>query len=214
MRILLGRHGETDWNREGRYQGQEDIPLSETGVKQALRLAERLHDERIDRAVASPLGRAYDTARLALGDARADMLEVDEGLMEIAHGSWEGMLASEIRERDPERLAAWRDTPDKVQMPGGESLKQVLERAWPAFARACEGLGAQDTLLVVSHDAVNRVLLCRVLGLPLFRLWTFRQAPATLNLLEGPDVQQLEVVRLNDCAHHTLLFGEAVHRAL
>lgn len=214
MRILLARHGETGWNREGRYQGQEDIPLSDTGAKQALRLGERLHDVRIDRAVASPLARAYDTARLALGEARADMLEVDEGLMEIAHGSWEGKLASEIRESDPERLAAWRDTPDKVQMPGGESLKQVLERAWPAFAAACEGLGAEDTLLVVSHDAVNRVLLCRVLGLPLFRLWTFRQAPATLNLLEGPDPQHLEVVRLNDCAHHTLLFGEAVHRAL
>jgi len=214
VRILLARHGETDWNRDGRYQGQEDIPLSDTGVKQALRLGERLRDVRIDRAVASPLSRAYDTARLALGDARADMLEVDRGLMEIAHGSWEGKLASEIREVDPERLAAWRDTPDKVQMPGGESLKQVLERAWPASAGACEGLGPEQTLLVVSHDAVNRVLLCRVLGLPLFRLWTFRQAPATLNLLEGPEPGKLEVVRMNDCVHHTLLFGEAVHRAL
>lgn len=214
MRILLARHGETAWNREGRYQGQEDIPLSDTGMKQALRLGERLRDVRIDRAVASPLGRAYETARLALGEARADMLDVDRDLMEIAHGEWEGKLAGEIREADPERLAAWRDTPDRVQMPGGESLKQVLERAWPAFANACDGLGPEDTLLVVSHDAVNRVLLCRVLGLPLARLWTFRQAPATLNLLEGPDAEHLDVVRLNDCAHHTLLFGEAVHRAL
>lgn len=214
MRILLARHGETEWNREGRYQGQEDIPLLDTGVKQALRLGERLRDVRIDRAVASPLGRAYDTARLALGDARADMIEVDQGLMEIAHGTWEGKLASEISETDPERLAAWRESPDKVQMPGGESLRTVLERAWPSFAQACEGLGPEDTLFLVSHDAVNRVLLCRVLGLPLFRLWTFRQAPATLNLLEGPDPAHLEVVRLNDCAHHTLLFGEAVHRAL
>ena len=71
-----------------------------------------------------------------------------------------------------------------------------------------------DTLLVVAHDAVNRVLLCRILGLPLQQLWSFRQAPTTLNLLEGPDVDHLEVVRLNDCAHHTALFGEAVHRAL
>jgi probable phosphoglycerate mutase len=99
-------------------------------------------------------------------------------------------------------------------MPEGESLQHVFERAWPAFARACEGLGADDTLLVVAHDAVNRVLLCHVLGIPFSRLWTFRQAPTTLNLLEGADVDHLEVVRLNDCAHHTLLFGEAVHRAL
>src|SRR5690606_20188593 len=104
--------------------------------------------------------------------------------------------------------------PDSVQMPGGESLQQVFDRSWPAFARACEGLGAQDTLLVVAHDAVNRVILCRVLGIPLSRLWTFRQAPTTLNLLEGDDVDHLDVVRLNDCAHHTAFFGEAVHRAL
>ena len=136
--------------------------------------------------------------------------------LEIGHGEWEGLLASEIGERDPERLQAWRDAPDTVQMPGagGESLQQVLDRAWPAFARACAGLGADDTLLVVAHDAVNRVILCKILGLPISKLWTFRQAPTTLNLLEGPDVEHLEVVRLNDCAHHTPFFGEAKHRAL
>ena len=105
--------------------------------------------------------------------------------MEIAHGTWEGLLASEIRERDGERLRAWRETPHEVLMPEGESLQHVLDRAWPAFARACEGLGEDDTLLVVAHDAVNRVLLCHVLGIPLARLWSFRQAPTTINLLEG-----------------------------
>ena len=97
---------------------------------------------------------------------------------------------------------------------GGESLQMVFDRAWPAFARATEGLGDDDTLLVVAHDAVNRVLLCRLLGIPFAKLWTFRQAPTTLNLLEGPDVERLDIVRLNDCAHHTALFGEVVHRAL
>ena len=99
-------------------------------------------------------------------------------------------------------------------MPGGESLQHVFDRAWLALARAADGLGADDTLLVVAHDAVNRVLLCHVLGTPFARLWSFRQAPTTLNLLEGPDADRLEVVRLNDCSHHTPLFGEAVHRAL
>ena len=214
MRILLARHGETLWNAEGRYQGQEDIPLSAVGETQARLLGERLRDVPITRAVASPLSRAKCTAEFALGDARASTLQLDAGLMEIAHGTWEGLLASEIRERDPERLQTWRDTPHAVLMPGGESLQHVFDRAWPAFARACDGLGDDDTLLVVAHDAVNRVLLCHVLGIPLARLWTFRQAPTTLNLLEGPDVDHLEVVRLNDCAHHTAFFGEAVHRAL
>ena len=216
MRILLARHGETPWNAEGRYQGQEDIPLSDVGIAQASALGRRLADTRIDRAVASPLSRAMRTAQLALGEARASMLGLDEGLKEIGHGEWEGLLASEIGQRDPQRLQAWRDAPDTVQMPGagGESLQQVVDRAWPAFARACEGLGEDDTLLVVAHDAVNRVLLCRVLGIPLSKLWGFRQAPTTLNLLQGSGVDALDVVRLNDCSHHTALFGEAVHRAL
>ena len=191
MKILLARHGETPWNAEGRYQGQEDIALSEVGIGQATALGERLRDLPIQRAIASPLSRARRTAELALGAERAGQLMFDGGLKEIAHGEWEGLLASEIDERDGERL-----------------------RAWPAFARACAGLGADDTLLVVAHDAVNRVLLCRILGIPLSKLWGFRQAPTTINLLEGASVDALEVVRLNDCSHHTALFGEAKHRAL
>jgi len=214
MKILLARHGETPWNAEGRYQGQEDIPLSPIGEVQARALGERLADVRIDRAVASPLVRAARTAQLALGEERAAMLTFDESLKEIAHGTWEGLLAEEIRERDPDRMHAWRHQPHEVLMPEGESLQHVLDRAWPAFARACAGMGAHETLLVVAHDAVNRVLLCRILGMPLAKLWSFRQAPTTLNLLEGPDVDHLDVVRLNDCSHHTALFGEAVHRAL
>ncbi len=216
MKILLARHGETPWNAEGRYQGQVDIPLSEVGIAQANALGARLKNLHIDRAVASPLSRATRTAQLALGEARAAQLGFDEGLLEIGHGEWEGLLASEIAERDPQRLRDWRDAPETVLMPGagGESLQQVLDRAWPALERACDGLGVDDTLLIVAHDAVNRVLLCRVLGLPLSRLWTFRQAPTTLNLLQGDRVDALEVVRLNDCAHHTPFFGEAKHRAL
>ena len=214
MRILLARHGETPWNAEGRYQGQADIPLSEVGESQARALGQRLKDLRIDRAVASPLSRARRTAEMALGESRAAMLSLDQGLAEIAHGEWEGLLASEINARDPKLMQAWRETPQTVQMPGGESLQQVFDRAWPAFARACEGLSDDATVLVVAHDAVNRALLCQVLGMPMSNFWRFRQAPTTLNLLEGADVDHLDVVRLNDSTHHTALFGEAVHRAL
>jgi len=214
MRILLARHGETPWNAEGRYQGQIDIPLSPIGEAQAQALGARLASVDITRAVASPLSRAQRTAQLALGVARADMLLTEPELQEIAHGEWEGLLASEIHEKDPSRLQAWREEPDTVLMPGGESLRLVLERSWRGLARATDGLGEHDTLLVVAHDAVNRVILCKVLGLPISRLWTFRQAPTTLNLLEGADLDSLEVVRLNDCAHHTPFFGETKHRAL
>jgi probable phosphoglycerate mutase len=214
MRILLARHGETKWNAEGRYQGQVDVPLSEVGEAQARLLGERLREVHIDRAVASPLARAKRTAELALGPGREHLLRLDDGFAEIAHGTWEGLLAAEIGAMDADRLRAWREAPETVLMPKGESLMHVLERAWPALERAASDLGHEETLLVVAHDAVNRVLLCKVLGLPLARLWTFRQAPTTINLLEGPDVNHLDLVRLNDCQHHTPLFGEAVHRAL
>ena len=215
MKILLARHGETPWNAEGRYQGQEDIALSPVGEAQARALGERLRDVRIDRAVASPLSRARRTAELALGDARVAMLTTDPGLMEIAHGTWEGLLAGEIRARDPDLLQAWRDAPHEVLMPQGESLQQVLRsrlagararlrgprcRRHPAGGRPRRG----QPRAAVPHPRHAAVA----------KLWTFRQAPTTLNLLEGADVDHLDVVRLNDCSHHTPFFGEAVHRAL
>src|SRR5574343_109041 len=214
MKTPLARPGETPWNAAGRYQGQIDIPLSEVGQAQAAKLGERLRDVPIARAVSSQLARAKATAEAALGDARKDLLTLDPRLQEIAHGEWEGLLAGEIAARDPDTFRAWREAPQTVQMPGGENLQQVLDRAWAGFRAACEGLGVDDTLLLVAHDAVNRVLLCRILGLDLARLWAFRQAPTTLNLLEGDSVDNLAVVRLNDCQHHTPLFGEALHRAL
>jgi probable phosphoglycerate mutase len=212
MRILLARHAETAWNVEGRHQGQScDIPLSEIGKAQAMVLGRRLADLEPARALASPLLRARQTAEIVLGD-RAAMLRLEPAFMEISHGQWEGRLAAEVRAQDPELQRAWRETPHLVTLPGGESLQDVMNRAWPAFVQACEGLGDQETLLILSHDAVNRVILCRILGLPLSRVWSFRQAPTTLNLLEGPNPESLTVVRLNDAAHLHPLFGEAVHR--
>jgi probable phosphoglycerate mutase len=214
MRILLARHGETQWNVEGRSQGQGfDIPLSETGRAQARSLGGRLAGLPILRAVASPLLRARQTAELALG-GRAGILTFDDRLMEISHGHWEGLLPEEIRAAFPEVHKAWRETPDQVLLPGGESLQAVDARAWAAFRAACEGLGEEEVVFIVTHDAVNRTLLCRVMGLPLSRVWAFRQASACLNLLEGPDLEHLQVVRINDASHLTPLFGEVVHRKL
>lgn len=214
MRILLARHAETDWNVEGRYQGQTfDIPLSLAGQAQARAMASRLAIVPLARVSSSPLLRARQTAELSLGQT-SEPLRTDLHLMEIAHGEWEGRLASEIREEYADTCRAWRETPHLVTLPGGESFQDVLDRAWPAFCRACEGLGEEETALIVSHDGVNRAILCRVLGLPLERVWSFRQAPTCLNLLEGPDPERLAVVRLNDATHLAPLFGEVVHRRL
>ena len=93
MKIILARHGETPWNAAGRYQGQIDIPLSETGEAQARLLGERLRQVPISRAASSQLSRAKATAEFALGGSRHHLLHIDERLQEIAHGEWEGLLA-------------------------------------------------------------------------------------------------------------------------
>ena len=215
MNILLARHGETPWNQQGRYQGHTDVPLAPSGETQARALGLRLKDVHIVRAVASPLKRAQSTALHILGERQLP-LQFDDGLKEISHGEWEGKLTSEIEQSHPEMFATYKKGPpaDFPAGPKAESFQAVLDRAWPALQRATAGLGADDTVLVVAHDAVNRALLCRILGITFEKVWSFRQAPATLNVLSGPDVEHLQVVRLNDADHVAPLFKEAVHKAV
>ncbi len=213
MNILLVRHGETPWNREGRYQGRTDVALSNDGELQVRALAERLVGIPIDVAIASPLARARRTAEAILGD-RTTHLELDPALVEISHGQWEGQLASDLERDHAEMLGRWRDRPgrDVPAGPEAETLGDVERRAWPVFARLVER--TTGTALLVAHDAVNRVLLCRVLGLPLERVWKFRQSPAALNVLSGSSLDDLAVVRLNDSDHSAPLLRDAHHRAL
>ena len=215
MNVLLVRHGETAWNREGRYQGRTDIPLAETGEAQVRALGLRLAHIPITRAVASPLLRARRTAEAIL-EGRSVTLTLDAGLAEISHGEWEGKLSTDVEAAHAEMLGIWRSQPDRdvPAGPGAETLGDVEARAWPVFVAALAGLGETDTVLIAAHDAVNRVLLCRVLGLPLTRVWSFRQAPATLNVLSGSDANNLQLVRLNDSEHVAPLLQEATHRAL
>ncbi len=215
MHILLVRHGETPWNREGRYQGRTDVPLSADGEAQVGRLASRLAHIPIELAVSSPLSRARRTAEVILGE-QGTPLELDEGLLEISHGAWEGQLSIDVEAAHAEMLGAWRGRPDRdvPAGPGAETLGDVDARAWPVLERIAARLRGDGTALVAAHDAVNRVLLCRVLGLPLTRVWAFRQAPATLNVLSGPSLHELQLVRLNDSEHVAPLLEEALHRAL
>jgi broad specificity phosphatase PhoE len=218
MNVLLVRHGETTWNREGRYQGRTDIPLSSDGEAQVRALGLRLAHLRIDLAIASPLSRAKNTAQSVLV-GRDTPLELDEGLLEISHGEWEGKLASDIELSHAEMFGTWRSHPDRhvPAGPGAETLGDVEDRAWPVLVGATArlaSLGPDATALIAAHDAVNRVLLCRVLGLPLARVWMFRQAPATLNVMSGPSLAELQLVRLNDSEHSAPLLREATHRAL
>lgn len=180
-RIFLIRHGETAWNREGRFQGQMDIPLNDLGFRQAVAAADALKDTTVDRIVTSPLSRAVATGHpLAL--QKGIPIEKVDDLQEIGHGLWEGRTAGDVEKKWPGMLATWHSRPDLLNMPEGESLADVRKRAWPAFLRVTEGEG--ESIVVVSHDAVLKVLLCRILGCPLRSFWRFQIANGSITLLE------------------------------
>jgi probable phosphoglycerate mutase len=130
-RLLLIRHGETDWNVEGRYQGQEDPPLNDRGRDQSLLLAEKLSGIPLEVLYSSPLARARETAR-ALEERFGVPLHFEPRLMEIHLGDWGNRLATEVAVRDAERYRRWETDPWSVTPPGGENLFQVRERVHAA----------------------------------------------------------------------------------
>lgn len=204
-RIILVRHGETPWNVEGRYQGQEDIPLSERGLAQARLLAEGLRDIHIDAAVASPLKRSYVTGKTC-ADMHGIAVEIDERLTEINHGSWEGCYAADIKAKYPEDFQLWHTKPHLVQMPdGGECLEDVRKRAMDAMKDIVEKY-PNKTVLVAAHDAVNRAILCDILGMDMAHFWQMKQDNTCVNVLEYEE-GEWRLVLLNSTHHMGFLYS-------
>jgi glucosyl-3-phosphoglycerate phosphatase len=158
VRLVLWRHGQTRWNAEGRFQGQSDIPLDETGEQQAERAARLLAGLRPHAIYSSDLARALATAGPL---ARLTGLTVtpDKDLRERYGGRWEGLTDSEIRARYPLEHARWAP-------PGGETSVAVAERAAGALERIASALEPGSLVVVVSHGAALRLGAARVLGLP------------------------------------------------
>jgi probable phosphoglycerate mutase len=154
VRVFVARHGETTWNAVGRYQGRRESSLSALGLRQAQALAAPMEHAGVGRIVSSPLIRCVETARPTAERLGLDV-EVDERLIEIAHGTWEGRLRDEIAANDGLRYRAWREDPENVAFEGGESPPHVLAR-WRDFAAT---LQPRTPTLVVTHDAVVRIAL-------------------------------------------------------
>lgn len=184
-RLLLVRHGESEWNAVRRLQGQADISLSPKGEEQALALAPTIAQLAPDRVVASDLRRAQHTAEL-LGYSDA---ELDAGLREINVGDWTGMAITDIIAQDPEGYRGWRA--GTFVPPGGEVWKDFAERTAEATLRSFE---TADRLLVVCHGGVIRALLQNLLGLPPKRI--IPVGPASVTILAsrpGESEMRLEV---------------------
>ena len=189
LRILLVRHGETDWNRQGRFQGQIDIPLNATGQQQGQQAADFLQPIGIDFAITSPMKRPKETAAAILTRHSRLALEEEAAFCEISHGTWEGKLESEIEAAYPGELERWRTQPETVQMPAGENLQQVWERAIAAWQdmvtqRQLSGGKTQPVGLVVAHDATNKVILCHVVGAGPEKFWCFKQGNGAVSVID------------------------------
>jgi broad specificity phosphatase PhoE len=157
-RLVLWRHGQTQWNMEGRFQGQTDIPLDAEGERQAERAARLLAGLRPAAIISSDLGRAMATAAPL---ARLTGLAVtpEKDLRERYGGLWEGLTDQEIRARYPAEHAEWLP-------PGGESSAVVAERAGAAMGRIAESMEPGTLVVVVSHGAAIRLGAARLLGFP------------------------------------------------
>lgn len=189
-RLLLVRHGETEWNRQQRFQGQIDVPLNDNGREQSKCAADYLQDVQIDFAVSSSMLRPKETAEIILQHHPNVELKVDDLLREISHGLWEGKFESEIETDFPGMLDQWKDTPESVQMPEGENLKQVWERSIQAWQNIVKAAKPGTTGLVVAHDAINKALLCHFFGLDPEHFWNFKQGNGAITVIDytqGPD---------------------------
>jgi probable phosphoglycerate mutase len=181
QRVILVRHGETDWNKEKRIQGGSSDPLlNETGRQQAEGLARRLGQEPIEAIYSSPLKRSLDTATAI---ARRHQLEVvvEPSLREIEAGTLEGVLTGSLNKRLSQLLTADAGSDALPKPPGGESLADVQRRAWSTIQRLSQK--HPHRLVVVSHYFVILSVICSVLGLPLSQLGRFRMENGSISII-------------------------------
>lgn len=199
--IVLVRHGGTVFSSSDRFAGSSNVDLSDAGREQARKLGARLAGAQIDAAYCSPMQRAIDTARLALGD-RPVVAQQRDGLREVDHGKWEGHVHRDVERDFPKEYADWDADPFTAAPPGGETGLQVFQRALPALRQiVTEQQG--KTVLVVSHKATNRILLCSLLGMDMRSYRdTLSQDLACLNLLEFTAPWRARVVLMNDISHY------------
>lgn len=185
-RLLLVRHGETDWNREKRFQGWYDVPLNDTGRQQAQKAAEFLKDVHLDLAISSPMLRPKETAEIILQHHPEMSLQLEDGLREISHGLWEGKLEAEIEQAYPGLLKQWQIAPETVQMPEGENLQQVWERAIATWDKIVQSATPGSVGIVVAHDAINKAILCHLFNLEPEHFWKFKQGNGSVTVIDYP----------------------------
>ena len=194
MKLLLARHGQTEWNADRRFQGHTDISLSARGRAQAHALGRALRGRRVSAAYVSPMRRAVETAEIALADAGIPCTPI-EALRELSLGAWEGCTVDEIRRQDGDPYAAWLRAPLDCPPPGAEPLPAVRDRVVSALERIEDAHGDGDAL-IIAHGGVISVYACHLLACSFNQLWRLRVDNCSLTVVHPP-----RLVMLNDTRH-------------
>lgn len=202
MKILLVRHGETDWNVAKRIQGCTDIPLNETGIRQAEKLAEVLaeRDVPIRGIYTSKLKRAADTARIA-AERLGKEWSVLEGIEEINFGLWEGCSWEEVAEKFPAEYQAWRKNRRYENPPQGESYQKLLERVMGALQKLLKELQEENgetadegDIVIVTHSADIMTLLSFIYDTPFYEMVKrYKTENAAVIEIEPEVIEQAEM---------------------
>jgi broad specificity phosphatase PhoE len=198
MRILLLRHAETQWNRERRFQGRRDIPLSPAGREQAQSAASLLAATPVAAVWSSPLARARETAAL-IAAPHGLPVGVTEHFTEMDFGEWVGLTREDVAARFPDALSAWAETPHQARWPGAETLQAVRSRVLAGLA-ALRAAHQGQTICLVSHGITSRVLILEALGLGPDRLWSLQISSTGISELEFRD-DWTTLHRMNSLVH-------------
>ena len=197
QKIYLVRHGETNWNRQLRYQGQGDIPLNEEGCRQAKCIADYLAREKIETVYSSPLSRARETAAL-VAEKHCLELFVENGLMEIDFGEWEGRSYNELKKEEQDFAERWFYNPDTITIPGGESYSSFKVRVLDGYERIRH---TDKNIAVVTHAGVIRVIVATVLDMPAANITRLKLSPASLTVLLYDDWENPYLELFNDSCY-------------
>jgi len=197
--IILVRHGQTEWNRVERFRGRADVPLNETGLAQAEATGRRVADTWQPAAVyTSPLSRSLKTAEAIA--KRCDLpVQIHSGLIDIDYGEWQGLTPDEARQRWPEQGEAWYNQPHLARIPGGETLDEVRFRLMQTLKELVER-HPSETIVLVGHTVINRVMLLGILGLGNERFWRIKQDTCAINVFEAQE-GEFTLACLNDTCH-------------
>ena len=187
-RIMLVRHGLTFWNSIGRMQGTSDIHLSPDGLHQARLLAAHCPFFTANAIYSSPLARASTTALILASRFNLHVQTVPE-LRETNFGDWEGQILRELAQSDPQNFEKFFKQPDELKLPNAETFLQTQERAMKALIKICEThCEEKDShVIIVSHGAVNRLIICALLEIPIKKMWAISQFNTAVNIFREDD---------------------------